>query len=78
MEHIFTNNIRVILKKNFDKDAETVFEKSLLIQYLNAASIRVTTGITHTSDIPPQPALILTSLRAGRLKITAPVRSRPW
>jgi len=35
MEHIFTNNIKVILKKNFGKNAETIFEKSLLIQYLN-------------------------------------------
>jgi len=35
MEHIFTNNIKAILKKHFGKNAETVFEKSLLIQYLN-------------------------------------------
>ena len=35
MEHIFTNNIKSILKKNFGKNAETVFEKSLLVQYLN-------------------------------------------
>jgi len=35
MEHIFTNNIKAILIKNFGKNAETVFEKSLLIQYLN-------------------------------------------
>ncbi len=35
MEHTFTNNIKVILKKNFGKDAETIFEKSLLVQYLN-------------------------------------------
>jgi len=35
MEHTFTNNIKAILKKNFGNDAEIVFEKSLLIQYLN-------------------------------------------
>jgi hypothetical protein len=35
MEHIFTSNIKAILKKNFGKNAETVFQKSLLIQYLN-------------------------------------------
>ena len=35
MEHIFTYNIKAILKKNFGKNAETIFEKSLLIQYLN-------------------------------------------
>ena len=35
MEHIFTNNIKTILKKNFGKNAETIFEKSLLVQYLN-------------------------------------------
>jgi len=35
MEHAFTNNIKVILKKNFGKNAETIFEKSLLVQYLN-------------------------------------------
>jgi hypothetical protein len=35
MEHTFTNNIKIILKKHFGENAETVFEKSLLIQYLN-------------------------------------------
>lgn len=35
MEHVFTNNIKAILKKNFGKNAETLFEKSLLIHYLN-------------------------------------------
>jgi len=35
MEHIFTNNIKAILKRNFGKNAETIFEKSLLVQYLN-------------------------------------------
>ena len=35
MEHTFTNNIKAILKRNFGKNAETVFEKSLLVQYLN-------------------------------------------
>ena len=35
MKHIFTNNIKAILKKNFGRNAETIFEKSLLVQYLN-------------------------------------------
>jgi hypothetical protein len=35
MEHPFTNNIKAILKKNFGKKADAVFEKSLLVQYLN-------------------------------------------
>ncbi|MDR0799190.1 MAG: restriction endonuclease [Dysgonamonadaceae bacterium] len=35
MEHSFTENIKQILKQEFGKNAETVFEKSLLIQYLN-------------------------------------------
>jgi len=35
MEHIFTNTIKAILKKNFFKNADAIFEKSLLIQYLN-------------------------------------------
>ena len=28
MEHTFTNNIKAILKNNFGKNAETIFEKS--------------------------------------------------
>lgn len=35
MEHTFTNNIKAILKKIFPKNAEAIFEKSLLLQYLN-------------------------------------------
>jgi hypothetical protein len=35
MEHIFTNNIKIILRKNFGKNATEIFEKSLLVQYLN-------------------------------------------
>jgi hypothetical protein len=35
MEHTFTNNIKTILEQEFGKNAELVFEKSLLIQYLN-------------------------------------------
>jgi len=35
MEHPFTQNIKAILKKNFGKNSEIIFEKSLLIQYLN-------------------------------------------
>jgi hypothetical protein len=35
MEHTFTNNIKVILSKNYEDNAGLIFEKSLLIQYLN-------------------------------------------
>ena len=35
MEHIFTANIKEILQKNFPKNADDVFEKSQLIQYIN-------------------------------------------
>ncbi|WP_324712660.1 hypothetical protein [Flavobacterium columnare] len=35
MEHIFTANIKEILQKNFDKNADDIFDKSQLIQYIN-------------------------------------------
>lgn len=35
MEHTFTENIREILKENFQDNADKIFEKSLLIQYIN-------------------------------------------
>ncbi len=35
MEHIFTANIKTILKKHFGSDAEDIFKHSPLIQYLN-------------------------------------------
>jgi hypothetical protein len=35
MKYAFTENIEQILKQNFGKNAEQVFEKSFLIQYLN-------------------------------------------
>ncbi|MDR1983411.1 MAG: restriction endonuclease [Prevotellaceae bacterium] len=35
MEDTFTNNIKQILKQEFGKNNELVFEKSLLVQYLN-------------------------------------------
>jgi hypothetical protein len=35
MEHPFTANIKAILRQEFGKNADSVFEKSLLIQYLN-------------------------------------------
>jgi hypothetical protein len=35
MEHIFTSKIKEILKKNFDENADEIFEKSQLIQYIN-------------------------------------------
>jgi hypothetical protein len=36
MKHSFTNNIEQILKQEFCENSEKIFEKSLLIQYLNA------------------------------------------
>jgi hypothetical protein len=35
MEHTFTANIKEILQHNFDKNADDIFEKSQLIQYIN-------------------------------------------
>lgn len=35
MEHIFTANIKEILKRKFDKNADDIFDKSQLIQYIN-------------------------------------------
>jgi hypothetical protein len=35
MEHPFTANIKIVLQQNFGKNADAVFEKSLLVQYLN-------------------------------------------
>ena len=35
MEHIFTANIKEVLQKNFSKNADDIFEKSQLIQYIN-------------------------------------------
>jgi hypothetical protein len=35
MEHLFTNNIKTVLKREFGENAEFVYEKSLLVQYLN-------------------------------------------
>ena len=35
MEHTFTANIKSILDNKFGKDADDIFEKSLLIKYIN-------------------------------------------
>lgn len=35
MEHIFTTTIKSVLEKHFEKKSDDVFEKSLLIQYIN-------------------------------------------
>ena len=35
MEHIFTTNIKEILKNNFGKNMDDIFDKSHLIQYIN-------------------------------------------
>ena len=35
MQHVFTENINNILQKHFKKNAEEIFDKSQLIQYIN-------------------------------------------
>jgi hypothetical protein len=35
MEHLFTHQIKAVLEKHFAKNANDIFEKSLLIQYIN-------------------------------------------
>ncbi|MEQ1733305.1 MAG: restriction endonuclease [Bacteroidia bacterium] len=35
MEHIFTTKIKEILQRTFDKNADDIFEKSQIIQYIN-------------------------------------------
>lgn len=35
MEHIFTENIKSVLQKYFGKNADEIFEESLIIQYIN-------------------------------------------
>ncbi len=35
MEHLFTANIKFVLQKHFKKNADEIFEKSQLIQYIN-------------------------------------------
>lgn len=35
MENIFTENIKVVLKKHFGKNADDIYDKSQLIQYIN-------------------------------------------
>lgn len=35
MEHTFTSSIKIILEKEFQETADDIFEKSLLIQYIN-------------------------------------------
>jgi len=35
MENIFTKNIKSILEKHYKKNADEIFEKSQLIQYIN-------------------------------------------
>jgi hypothetical protein len=44
MDHTFTNNIKVILEQEFGKNANFVFEKSLLIQYLNEKTCSANKG----------------------------------
>jgi hypothetical protein len=40
IKHSFTKNIEQILKQEFDKNADEIFEKSLLIQYLNKKTLQ--------------------------------------
>jgi acyl carrier protein len=36
MEHIFTDKIKEILQNNFGEDAEDIFDKNHLLQYINS------------------------------------------
>lgn len=44
MEHTFTNSIKAILKKNFGKNADVIFEKNLFVQYLNEKTCSANRG----------------------------------
>lgn len=44
MEHFFTKNIKTILKNHFKKNADEIFEKSQLIQYINEKTRSVNKG----------------------------------
>lgn len=44
MEHTFTVNIKGVLQKYFAKNADEIFEKSLLIQYINEKTRSATSG----------------------------------
>ncbi|MGA2296724.1 MAG: restriction endonuclease [FCB group bacterium] len=45
MEHIFTSEIRNILKKHFKHNSEEIFEKSQLIQYINLKTKSANKGV---------------------------------
>jgi hypothetical protein len=47
MENIFTANIKAILSKHFGKNADEVFEKSQLVQYINEKPVRQTEAQKH-------------------------------
>lgn len=44
MEHIFTANIKSVLQRHFGKNADEIFDKSLLIQYINGKTRSATRG----------------------------------
>lgn len=44
MEHEFTKIIRGILRKHFEKQAETVFQNSFLLQYIDKKTVSVNKG----------------------------------
>ena len=44
MEHTFTSNIKSILEKHFDKYSDEIFERSLLIQYINFKTVSANKG----------------------------------
>jgi hypothetical protein len=44
MENTFTENIKAILKKHFDKNADDIYERSQLLQYINEKTRSVNRG----------------------------------
>ena len=50
MENLFTATIKSILKKHFGKNAELIFDKSLLIQYINEKTRSVNKGSKSRSS----------------------------
>ena len=67
MEHTLTNNIKSILKKNFGKNAETVFEKSLLVRYLNEKTRSANRG-SNPSSYQIRPTLTVFNFKSKIIK----------
>ena len=50
MEHIFTNKIKEILQNNFGEDAEDIFDKNYLLQYINLKTSSANKGSKSRSS----------------------------